>query len=76
MLGVIRGIWGYVVVATAIAVGAGLAYGGGTLDAHATYGAGILAGVIVGIGYMRWDFRHFPETPAEAERRRRRFARR
>lgn len=74
MVDVLRAIWVYVVVALAIAVAAGLAHGGGALGAQAPYGAGIVAGVIVGIGYLRWDLRHFPETPAEAARRRPRAA--
>ena len=76
MLSVIRAIWGHLAVATAITVAAGLAYGAGTIGVPATYGVMLVAASIVVVGYVRWDFRHFPETPAEAERRRRRFARR
>jgi hypothetical protein len=72
MLGVVRAIWGYLAVTTAIVFVAAIANAAGMISVPVVYGVCVLAGLITMVGYYRWDLEHFPETPEEAERRRRR----
>jgi hypothetical protein len=51
----------YLIPAMALAMLAGGLYGDGVIGVPATYGLGILACLIAGVGYLRWDFHKYPD---------------
>ena len=52
----------YLIVAAAVTIAAGVAYGTGAIDPPALYALLILGTVIANAGYMRWDERQHPDS--------------
>ena len=55
----LRALRPYLVVFTLLTVAAGWAYGDGTIGVPGFYGAILLGGLIGGVGYLRWEARHY-----------------
>jgi hypothetical protein len=57
MTAMLRAVASYLLVGMIIAGGGGIAYGSGLIGMLATYGVILLAGLVGGVGYIRWDER-------------------
>jgi hypothetical protein len=51
----------YLIPVAALTIIAGLLYGESVIDAAGVYGILIIATVIFGVGYVRWDFHKYPD---------------
>ena len=55
----LRALGPYLIVGVIVTAAGGWLYGGGVIGVPATFGLMVLASLVVGIGYLRWDERHY-----------------